>query len=156
MSVVQKMIGMALRPVAEWQARGRSSEAFAAALERSGKNIAARFGQASDTPGNREAVNHITGIERWGGRRLRVALGEPPVMDSYRAYRLPEESDIKALARAFADTRRQTVELALELGRTDPNLKTTVRHNDLGELSVGGWLAYLGAHAGREQFRVRG
>lgn len=156
MSVVQKMIGMVLRPVAEWQARGRSSEAFAAALERSGTNITARFEGAKDTPGNREAVNHITGLERWGGRRLRVALGEPLVMDSYRAYRLPEESDIKTLARAFVDTRRTTVALALELGRIDPNLRTSVRHNDLGELSVGGWLAYLEAHAGREQFRVRG
>lgn len=156
MSVVQKMIGMVLRPVAELQARGRSGEAVAAALERSGTNITARFERAEDTPGNREAVNHITGIERWGQRRLRVALGEPPVMDSYRAYRLPEGTDIKTLARAFADTRRRTVELALELARMDPDLKTNVRHNDLGELSVGGWLAYLGAHASREQFRVRG
>ncbi len=135
---------------------GRSSEAFAAALERSGRDITARFAGAKDTPGNREAVNHITGIERWGQRRLRAALGEPPVMDSYRGYRLPEESDIKTLAQAFADTRRETVALALELGRADPNLLQKVRHNDLGELSVGGWLAYLEAHAGREQFRVRG
>ncbi len=156
MSVVQKMIGKVLRPVAEWQARGRSGEAFAAALERSGTSIAARFAGAKDTPGNREAVNHITGLERWGQRRLRVALGEPPVMDSYRGYRLPEGSDVKTLAQAFADTRRETVKVALELGRTDPTLKTNVRHNDLGELSVGGWLAYLEAHAGREQFRVRG
>ncbi len=156
MSVVQKMIGRVLRPVAEWQARGRSGEAFAADLERSGRDVTTRFRGANDTPGNREAVNHITGIERWGQRRLRVALGEPPVMDSYRGYRLPEGTDVAALAQAFADTRQETVKLALELGRADPGLSRRVRHNDLGDLSVGGWLAYLEAHARRESLRVRG
>ena len=130
MSVVQKMVGMVLRPIAEWQARGRSGEAFAAALERSGANIAARFAGASDTPGNREAVNHITGLERWGQRRLRVALGEPPVMDSYRGYRLPEGSDVKTLAQAFADTRRETAALALELGRAGFPVALGARRTD--------------------------
>lgn len=156
MSTLQRMIGMVLRPLAERQARGRSGEAFAADLERSGRKVQGRFERAEDTPGNREAVNHIVGIERWGQRRLRVALGEPPVSDAYRGYRLPEGADLKALAQAFTETRRETVRLALELGRADPGLKTRVAHNDLGELSVGGWLAYLGAHASREQFRVRG
>ena len=96
MSVVQKMIGRVLRPVAEWQARGRSGEAFAADLERSGRDVTTRFRGANDTPGNRE------------------------------------------------------------LGRADPGLSRRVRHNDLGDLSVGGWLAYLEAHARRESLRVRG
>lgn len=154
MSALQRMIGMVLRPLAERQARGRTGEAFAAALERSGSVVQGRFERAGDTPGNREAINHIVGIERWGQRRLRVALGEAPVTDPYRGYRLPEGSDVKTLARAFADTRRETVRLALELARKDPGLKTKVAHNDLGELSVGGWLAYLEAHAGREGRRV--
>lgn len=156
MSVVQKMIGTVLRAVSERQARGRSGDAFATSLTNSGSNLEARFGRAADTPGNREAVNHIVGIERWGQRRLRVALGEPPVMDSYRGYRLPEGTDLKALNQAFAETRQTTVGLARELGRTDPDLLQKVRHNDLGELSVGGWLAYLQAHANRESIRVRG
>lgn len=156
MSIVGRMIGRVLRPIAERQARGRSGAAFAADLERSGSELAARFGRAGDTPGNREALNHIVGIERWGGRRLRVALGEPPVTDSYRGYRLPEGTDLKALTEAFSDTRRETAKLALELARADPDLKTKVGHNDLGELSIGGWLAYLEAHAKRESLRVRG
>ena len=114
------------------------------------------MGGLPDTSHNREVVNHIVGIERWGQRRLRVALGEPPLLDSYRGYRLPEGTDLGALLAAFSDTRRGTVELARELSFADPKAQTKVQHNDLGALSVGGWLAYLEGHAKRESTRVKG
>lgn len=155
MNVIGRMIGGILRPILERQARGRSLETFASSLERSGEEITGRLQRAPDTPHNREVANHIAGLERWGHRRLRVTLGEPFVPDSYRGYRLPEGTDIEALRLAFADTRRGTVELARELIFTDPKTQPKVHHNDLGELSVGGWLAYLEGHAKRESSRIK-
>ena len=156
MSVIGRVIGGILRPILERQAKGRSAQGFADALERSGVAVQKRLENAPDTPRNREVANHIVGIERWGQRRLRVALGEPLVIDPYRGYRLPEGTDYGALQSAFGDTRRDTVQLARELGFSDPKLQVKVRHNDLGELSVGGWLAYLEGHAQRESTRLRG
>lgn len=156
MSIIGRVIGTILRPIIERQAKGRSVHEFVGSLERSGEEVVKRLGNAPDTPHNREVANHIVGLERWGQRRLRVALGEPPVMDSYRGYRLPEGVDLGALRSAFTDTRRNTVELVRELGFTDSKSQTKVRHNDLGELSVGGWLAYLEGHAKRESTRLKG
>lgn len=156
MSVIGRVIGTILRPIIERQAKGRSAQEFVGSLERSGEEVAKRLGDVPDTPQNQEVANHIVGIERWGQRRLRVALGEPPLVDSHRGYRLPEGADLAALRSAFADTRRGTVELARELSFADPTAQTKVRHNDLGELSVGGWLAYLDGHAKRESTRLKG
>ncbi len=108
-------------------------------LERSGEEVTRHLSGIPYTPRNREVVNHIVGIERWGQRRLRVALGEPPLLDTYRGYRLPEGADLGALRSAFTDTRRGTVDLARELSFAAPN-QTKVRHNDLGALSIGVWL----------------
>jgi hypothetical protein len=154
-SFVGRMIGTVLRPLAERQAKGRSLDELAEALERSGATLTVRFGRAADTPRNREALNHIVGIERWGQRRLRVPLGEPLLMDSYRGYRLPDSTSMDNLVQAFADTRRDTVNLARGLGSADLKPPAKVRHNDLGELSMGAWLAYLDGHAKRESLRVR-
>lgn len=156
MSIIGRVIGSILRPILERQAKGRSAQGFADALGHSGVAVAQRLQNAPDTPHNWEVANHIVGIERWGQRRLRVALGEPLVIDPYRGYRLPESTDYGTLQRAFGDTRRDTVALARELGFSDPKLQVKVRHNDIGELSVGGWLAYLEGHARRESTRLKG
>ncbi len=153
MSFVGRMIGTVLRPLVERQAKGRTLDELAGSLERSGSTLNGRFGRAKDMPQNREALNHIVGIERWGQRRLRVPLGEPLLMDSYRGYRLPEGTPMDNLVQAFADTRRDTANLARELGRTDLETSAKVRHNDLGELSLGAWPAYLDGHAKRESLR---
>jgi len=155
MSVIGRLIGRVLRPIVERQARGRSVGEFAGALERSGQEVAARLQAAPDTSHNREVANHIVGIERWGQRRLRVALGEPPLSDGYRGYRLPEGADMAALRSAFERTRQETVSLvrALDAAKLEPS--TRVRHNHLGALSVRGWLAYLEGHAKRESTRIR-
>lgn len=156
MSFVGRMIGTVLRPLVERQAKGRTLDELVGSLERSGATLTVRFGRAADTPRNREALNHIVGIERWGQRRLRVPLGEPLLMNSYRGYRLPEGTAMRNLVQAFTDTRRDTVNLARELARADLKSPAKVRHNDLGELSIGAWLAYLDGHAKRESLRVRG
>lgn len=124
-------------------------------LDRTGAAITERLAAAPDTPANREAAVHVIGIERWGQRRLRIALGEPPVRDEYDAYRPGEDQDMAALAALFAETRQQTLALATLAVRLPESV--TAPHNELGDLTVPGWLIYLEGHAEREtRFRLRG
>jgi hypothetical protein len=157
MSVLQRLIGQFRRPMAEGAARGKDLIQLAAELEASGTAMDARLARASDTPGHRDAIAHWVGIERWGQRRLRVALGEPFVEDGHRPYRPDEAAGMDALRRAFAETRAATVALAGRLLEAGVDPSTTVRHNDLGDLSVAGWLAYLIQHPEQEaRGRLRG
>lgn len=157
MRIVQRLIGSFRYRIAERHALGRDLGALATELEASGHTIDAKLAAAGDTPGNREAIAHWVGIERWGQRRLRVALGEPFVEDAYHGYRPDREAGVAALRRAFAETRAETVALARRLRDAGVDPATTVRHNDLGELSVGGWLAYLIQHPEQEsRGRLRG
>ena len=150
MSIVQKLIGMFRRPMAERHAKDKSIEELIAGLEVSGRELDARMTGKPDTPANRDAIAHWVGIERWGQRRLRVPLGEPFVEDGHHPYRPDEEEGVDALRRAFAETRAETVELARRMQGADVDRSTTVRHNDLGELTVAGWLAYLVQHPEQE------
>lgn len=56
------------------------------------------------------------------------------------------------MAAAFAEAREQTIALAHQAANLPPSV--TARHNDLGDLSVKGWLAYLEGHATRELRRL--
>lgn len=73
-------MGTILRPILERQAKKRTVRGFASSLERSGEEVTRHLSGIPYTPRNRGVVNHIVGIERWGQRRLRVALGEPPLL----------------------------------------------------------------------------
>lgn len=143
--------------MAESHGRGKTIEELASDLTTSGKEMDERIAGRPDTPGNREAVAHWVGIERWGQRRLRVALGEPLVLDAYHPYRPDVTDGIDELRKAFAATREETVSLARRLADEGVDPSTTVRHNDLGEMSVAGWLAYLIQHPEQEsRGRLRG
>lgn len=157
MRLIQKLIGLFRRPMAESQARGKTLEELATDLAASGKEMDERIAGRPDTRGNREAVAHWVGIERWGQRRLRVALGEPMVLDTHHPY-LPDVDDgLDELRKAFAATREETVSLARRLEDEGVDPSTTVRHNDLGDMSVAGWLAYLIQHPEQEAYgRLRG
>ena len=144
-----------LRPLLERQAKNRSPEELTAALANSRGEVAERLRRAADTERNREVANHIVGIERWGQRRLRGALGEAPVQDSYHGYRLPETASLDELQQAFDTTRQDTLQLAQTLQTNDVDPTTQVRHNGLGALSVKAWLVYLDGHAKRESTRLR-
>ena len=157
MSLVQRLIGLARRPMAEGAARGKNLEQLGADLQASGATMDARLARAADTPGHREAIAHWVGIERWGQRRLRVALGEPFVEDGHHPYRPDVAEGMEALGRAFRATRAETVALVGRLREAGVDTSTTVRHNDLGELTVAGWLAYLIQHPEQEsRGRLRG
>lgn len=150
MSIVQKLIGLVRRPMAEMHARGNDIEDLAGELEASGRQLEERMAGKPDKPTNREAVAHWVGIERWGQRRLRVALGEPFVEDEHHPYRPDVEKTFEALRKDFAETRAQTVALAKQLDEADVDPDMTVPHNDLGDMSLRGWLAYLIQHPDQE------
>jgi hypothetical protein len=157
MRIIQGLIGLVRRPMAERHARGKAIAELADELEVSGRELDRRMAGRPDTPGNREAVAHWVGIERWGQRRLRVTLGEPFVEDTYHPYRPDVDEGFEAMRAAFAETRAETVALARQLDERGIDPAMTVPHNDLGVLSVGGWLAYLVQHPDQEsRGRLRG
>ncbi|CAN5906898.1 hypothetical protein BH24DEI2_BH24DEI2_10610 [soil metagenome] len=154
MSFIGTLIGSILRPLLERHVKNRAPETLVAALENSQSEVADRLRQAADTERNRDVANHIVGIERSSQRRLRSALGEPPLQDGYRGYRLPETATLDDLRHAFDTTRQDTLHLAQALQTNDVDFETKIRHNDLGALSVRAWLAYLDGHAKRESTRL--
>jgi hypothetical protein len=150
MSLLQRLIGLVRRPMAVWHARSRSIEQLATELEDSGRVLDARLAGLPDTHAHRAVLAHWIGIERWGQRRLRVALGEPFLDDVHHPYKPDEAEGVEQLRRTFAATRSETVELARGLCEAGVDPGTTVRHNDLGDLSVVSWLAYLLQHPEQE------
>lgn len=157
MRILQTLIGLMRRPMAERHAGGKGIAELADELEASGGEMDRRIEGKPDTPGNREAIAHWVGIERWGQRRLKVALGEPFVQDTYHPYRPDKEDGVEALRKAFAETREEAVALARRLASEGVDPDRTIRHNDLGDLSVRGWLAYLIQHPEQEsRGRLRG
>jgi hypothetical protein len=150
MRLLQRLIGLVRRPIAVWHARHRSIEQLAIELEASGCALDARLAGLPDTPDHRAVLAHWIGIERWGQRRLRVALGEPFVSDVHQPYKPDEADGVEKLRRTFAATRAETVGLAHGLREAGVDPATTVRHNDLGGLSIVGWLAYLLQHPEQE------
>ena len=150
---------MMLRRRVRGKARGTTIAEQAERLEESRERLLPRIRRAADTPGNREALNHFVGIERWSlsriHSRIRVTKGEPLVLDSYHGYRLPENATLEELQDTFAAVRDESIALARELAASgvDPNLK--IPHNDLGELTVVEWFAYIDDHTRREIVRIR-
>jgi len=144
---LRSLVARLIRGHLERQARRASLTELADRLEADGRVLAQRFAAHSDGDGVRETLRHVVGIERWGQRRLRVALGEAPEPRGHRPYRPPDEAGLDALRVALATTRADTVALARTLARAEPDPDLRIAHDDLGELSVGAWLAYLDSHA---------
>jgi hypothetical protein len=143
--------------VLERPARHQGLAAQIAGLERAGRKLEARLYNAAGTAKDREVLRHIIGIERWGQRRLEgVAAGAASaaaVSDAHQPYGPAAETSWDALIEAFVATRAQTVRLAR--GFSDAQSGSKVSHNDIGPLSVGGWLRYLRFHATFESRKVR-
>ncbi|NOK63504.1 MAG: hypothetical protein GFH27_549371n3 [Chloroflexi bacterium AL-W] len=138
----------------ERPARNRTLAELARDLETSGQKITTRLGVFNESLPNRIQLLHIVGIERWGQRRLRVALGEPPLLDEYDDYRPDSALAWDELRTTFGETRRETVQLAQTLIDQDVDGATLVRHNQFGPLSIRGWLHYLNTHANIESRRI--
>ena len=134
--------------------RGRSLTEMMVALQAAGQKLQRQFERYPDTPHNRRILSHIVGIERWGQRRLRVALGDPFELDEYDRYRPSRETDFEMLKNMFNETRRETIRLIGLLDRAGAG-DVRVKHNVYGELTVRGWLRYLLMHANLEAMKLR-
>jgi hypothetical protein len=146
-SLLHRLVGRVIRSHFERQARRAGVAELADRLDANGRSLAQRLAAQADGDGVRETLRHVVGIERWGQRRLRVALGDAPDPGGHRPYRPSDEASLDALRIAFATTRADTVALARTLARAEPDPDLRIAHDDLGELSVGAWLAYLDGHA---------
>ena len=140
--------GWVARNVLLREANGKSPGDLIPTLEASGDVVIERLSVAPDTVGNREIACHVIGLERWGDRRLRIALGEPPVSDEYDVYRPAADLDMARLAGLFAKTRAETVALGSRAANFPDSV--TAPHNDYGDLTVPQWLVCLKVHADRE------
>lgn len=136
--------------------RSRTLEQWIQVLIESGERLRARAAAAEDTPANRARLNHITGIERWTQRRLRVFLGQLPVRDEYDGYRPGENLNWHDQMAAFTKARSETVALLRKLAAAEQStLPPVVEHNQLGPLSLYAWIRYIHMHAGWEFRRIR-
>jgi hypothetical protein len=148
-------LGTLIRKFTERQARKYGVAGIVANMEKSGAKVHGRMETAVNDDKHREAARHIIGIERWSQSRLRVALGKPLVMDEYDDYRPEAHLDMVALAQTFAQTRQESLALAEQLQTANIPASQTIPHNQLGDLTVQGWLYYIENHAARESFRLR-
>lgn len=155
MGIGDSLRDVVVRLLVERPAARRSVEAWSESLDRSGARLGTLLAALEDTPANRRQLRHIIGLERWGQRRLRVALGEPSVADEMDGYQPPEGLSVPQLAAELATTRRETVDLARRCAATPRADQALVPHNQLGPLSIRGWLRYLNLHANLEARRLR-
>jgi hypothetical protein len=126
-----------------------------AQLEQSAKQITDNLDTCSDTINNRHFLGHIIGIERWGQRRLRVALGEPFLAEEFDHYRPSTDSTWDDLKEEWITTRQATITLASSLVQANVPSESKIIHNQYGPLSIKGWLRYLDVHASGEGKRVK-
>jgi hypothetical protein len=124
-------------------------------LDQSGKLITESMASYADTPANRRQLCHIIGIERWGQRRLRVALGEPFLTEEYDHYCPSSERSWDELKTEWSTTREATLILANDLSQADIPHDVKVLHNQFGPLSIKGWLRYLDVHASSEGKHIK-
>lgn len=149
--LMRGVIWLLIERPASWRTFGE----LAVRLERSQKKLAGKLANAADSPEAREKLRHIVGIERWGQRRLQVALGEALPEDEHHPYKPSEDVDWQALQQAFHETRQQTLDIArtLETEAVAPDQR--IPHNQLGPITLRGWLRYLRVHADLEARSIR-
>jgi hypothetical protein len=122
-------------------------------LQITGDELTTRLKTISDNKRNRDLLRHIIAIEKWGQRRLKVALGEALLQDENHTYKPVEETSWEDLKSLYAITRLETKDLSRQLNNSDMSQK--ILHNQLGPLSIVGWLRYLNKHAELEGRKIR-
>ncbi len=155
MSVKYNIAHVVGRLVFDKPARAVSLPEMAGKMEETGRALDKQIAAASDSYANYDCLAHIIGIERWGQRRLRTLLGEPPLMDEYDSYRPSIALFWDDLRTAFNETRAETVQLAHELAAAGVDNTSAVAHNELGILTAVGWLRYLDMHATLEAKKLK-
>jgi len=139
----------------ERPARRAGAERLAERLEASLAPLATRFAAARDEARAVDTLRHVIGIERWGQRRLRVALGEAAyARDEHHGDKPAEGRPLAALVDELRATRAETVALGQRVA-AEGRSAVPVEHNSLGPLTAAGWLRYLQLHGDLEARRVR-
>lgn len=139
----------------EGPARRAGPERLAERLEASLTPLVARYAAAADEAKAAKTLRHVIGIERWGQRRLSVALGDVAYeRDEHHGYKPPDGLPLDALVDELRGTRAETVRLARRVA-AEGRAGVAVEHNGLGPLTAGGWLRYLRQHGDLESLRVR-
>lgn len=155
MSIKDIITQRALNVMVERPAAKLSFPQLEDALHVDGLKLQSAFTNMPDTPSNRRVLAHIIGMEAWGAHRLRVALGDPLVIDESDAYRPPKGVGWRDLQKQFRAQRQQTVDMAKKLYAAHAE-DAKVRHNQFGEMTTRGWLYYLNMHANIEAYRFGG
>ena len=148
-------IGLIMRSVFQLQNINKSLAATISEADLGGQTIAATLATKTDTPQNRNQLRHIIGIERWGQRRLKTMLNEPPIQDEYDGYQPAETLDLAALRDDFARTRAETIALARTIEQQGLANTAKANHNMMGDISLNTWLRYLVSHANFEAKSVK-
>jgi len=155
MGVKQTLMHGGAKVILEWPGRRKSLDDWADDLSLRGLLVDERARLAKDPEAAQRILQHITGIERWGQRRLRVFLGEPEIMDEYNGYRPGTNLSTEEQRTFFRTTRLETVDLARQLAQAAIDPEARVPHNDFGPLTPRGWLRYLDMHANSEIKKVK-
>ena len=148
-------IGLIMRSVFQLQNINKSLAATISEADQGGQTIAATLATKTDTPQNRNHLRHLIGIERWGQRRLKTMLNEPPIQDEYDGYQPAETLDLAALRDDFARTRAETIALARTIEQQGLANTAKANHNMMGDISLNTWLRYLVSHANFEAKSVK-
>lgn len=122
-------------------------------LEQSGQRFERKAAASKGRGRNLDILAGMIGNERWSQRRIRVALGERHPSEDDQLYR-PGSRDWKQLREAFSAARRDTISLGKTIRMAGLDLHTCVHHNQLGEISLLGWLYYLSLRAGFDSLRM--
>jgi hypothetical protein len=153
MTLKERLTSVVIHVVIELPAKRQGLSKLTQSLTDSGEALKRDLERIEDSDKNRSRLRHIIAIERWGQRRLKVALGEAFRQDENRAYKPEEDTPWGVLKELYWATRAETLTLAEALGSTD--LTQRVPHNQFGPVSVLGWLRYLENHARLEGKRLR-
>ncbi len=138
----------------ELPTRKKNATQLAQALKKSGQTIIAHLNGVEGNLRQEEVLRTMIGIERWGQRRLKVAMGGQLVEDTYEAY-LPSHSRAwRHLLDDFSEERQDTVELAKDIDM-DGDLDTKIPHHDWGPLSPLAWIKYIEKQTGFECRKIR-
>ena len=152
--MASRVTRLLVRAFLERPAHRAGAAELEAALTGSLGALTARFATPRDPVKAAVVLRHIVGIERWGQRRLRVALGDVPFeRDTYQGYAPDPAATLDGLVSALRATRQDTIVLARRLA-SEGSATVAVEHNGLGPLTALAWLRYLRLHADLEAKRI--
>lgn len=149
------LTGMILRFILENSASKNNLDMLCRQLEESTDEISGRMTRSTDSAANRKHAAHIIGLERWGAHRLRAALENPDVissLDEYDGYRPYENLPLRGLVQEFLQARAETLEL-IDAARDHQDMR--IPHNEIGNISIRAWFAYLNGHATMEAKKIK-